>query len=158
MKICLLCKSNVNKLLIFPTFSNFRIYQFFHVNQTRFLITYFSYVVTLFVIKLYVSFFYYFFYICRKSLHFFILIATQCWKWADSSTNTTCWCLKKTQHHLDHRMLWKEYHYIPFNRTRDHLVRWTRQKSNVVYEDISPVNKENTIPQDLVEYLYTPVF
>ena len=51
-----LCKSNVNQLLFFPTFSNFRIYKCFHVNQTTFLITYFSYVLTLFAIKLSVFF------------------------------------------------------------------------------------------------------
>ena len=27
-----------------------------------------------------------------------------------------------------------------------------------MYKDISPVNNKNTIPQDLVEYLYTPLF
>jgi hypothetical protein len=52
-----LCKSNVNQLLFFPTFSNFRIYKCFHVNQTRFLITYLSYVLILFAIKLSVFFF-----------------------------------------------------------------------------------------------------
>jgi len=35
----------------------------------------------------------------------------------------------------------------------------TVKKPTVVYENISPVKNENTIiPQDLVEYLYTPVF
>jgi hypothetical protein len=34
----------------------------------------------------------------------------------------------------------------------------TVKKLTVVYEDISPVKNENNIPQDLVEYLYTPVF
>ena len=34
----------------------------------------------------------------------------------------------------------------------------TVKKPTVVYEDISPVKNENKIPQDLVEYLYTPVF
>ena len=120
-----LCKSNVNQLLIFPTFSNFRIYQFFHENQTRFLITYFSYVLILFAVKLSQCTFFFFFYICRKiiSVYTFFFDSNPMLKIGRLVHQHHLLMSSKNQHHLDHRMLWKEYHYIPFNRPRDHLVR-----------------------------------
>jgi hypothetical protein len=67
-----LCKSS--KLLNYLIFlRSIRVLKCFHVNQTQFLITYFSYVLILFAVKLsQFTFFTFFFYICRKIISVYI--------------------------------------------------------------------------------------
>ena len=77
------------------------------------------------IISVYIFFF--FLHICRKiiSVYIFYFYSNPMLKICRLVHQHHLLMSSKNQHHLDHRMLWKEYHYMSFNRPRDHVERWT---------------------------------